>query len=72
MLLLRRHRAAVPVLALSLLGVLAQDAGLLIAASGIAGLDPVVIGLQGIVLAVAIALLVAARRVARGSAPAPA
>ncbi|GAB2514164.1 hypothetical protein [Lysobacter humi (ex Lee et al. 2017)] len=49
------RRWAMPLLAASLLGVLLQDAGMLLAAPASPG--PVVIGMQGLVLVVAVALV---------------
>jgi len=60
-LVLRRHWA-LPLLALSLLGVIAQDLGLFVL-SGLAGQVPASAwGLQGAVLAIAVALVWLARR----------
>lgn len=54
------HRAALPLLVLSLAGVVVQDAGLLIAYGGLPTGVPLV--LQGVVLLVAIGLVLLARR----------
>ena len=62
--LLLARRWAVPLLALSLLGIVAQDIGLFVLANGIALTMPVVWALQGLVLLVGIGLLVLARRAA--------
>lgn len=60
--LLLRRRWAMPLLALSLAGVVLQDAGLALAHVSPGG---VVIGLQALVLAVAVALLALAMRARR-------
>ena len=62
--LLLARRWAVPLLALSLLGIVAQDIGLFVLAGGAAVAAPAVWALQGLVLLVAIALLALARRAA--------
>jgi hypothetical protein len=62
--LLLARRWAVPLLALSLLGIVAQDIGLFVLAGGAAVAAPAVWALQGLVLLVGIALLVLARRAA--------
>lgn len=62
--LLLARRWAVPLLALSLLGIVAQDIGLFVLAGGAALAGPAVWALQGLVLLVGIVLLVSARRAA--------
>ena len=65
--LIVRKRWALPLLVASLLGVIVQDVALFVLARGIATPSPAVYGLQGLVLAVAIALVWLARRsTARG------
>ncbi len=61
-LLLWRKRWAGPVLAVSLVGVLVQDAGLWATASAVKAVGPVPFVLQGVVLVVAVGLLWLARR----------
>ena len=62
--LLLARRWAVPLLTLSLLGIVAQDIGLFVLAGGAAVAAPAVWALQGLVLLVGIALLAMARRAA--------
>ena len=62
--LLLARRWAVPLLALSLLGIVAQDIGLFVLAGGAAVAAPAVWALQGLVLLVGISLLALARRAA--------
>jgi len=65
--LLLRKKWALPVLALSLLGILVQDFGLFVLAGGASLAGPVAIAMQGIVLAVGIGLVWLARKgIARG------
>lgn len=65
--LILRKRWAQPLLIASLLGVFVQDYGLFVLSGAGAEASPVVIGLQGMVLLVAIALVMMARKgAARG------
>lgn len=65
--LLLRRRWALPVFALSLLGILAQDFGLFVSANGASLAGPVAVVMQGIVLAVGIGLVLLSRKgIARG------
>jgi hypothetical protein len=59
---LLRKRWAFPVLAASLLGVLAQDLGLFVLTDGARLGGPVVVGTQALVLAVAVALVALSRK----------
>ena len=60
--LLLRKRWALPLFVLSLVGILAQDFGLFVLVDGAALAGPVALVLQGLVLAIAIGLIVLARR----------
>ena len=60
--LLMRKRWATPLLVASLAGVLVQDAGLFVLSGAAASAGAAVYGLQGLVLAVAIGLVVVSRR----------
>lgn len=65
--LLMRRRWALPLFVLSLIGILVQDFGLFVLVDGIALAGPVALVLQGLVLAIAIGLIVLARKAsARG------
>jgi hypothetical protein len=65
--LLVRRKWALPVFALSLLGILVQDFGLFVLAKGASLAGPVAIVMQGIVLAIGIGLVVLSRKaIARG------
>ena len=60
--LILRKRWAVPVLALSLLGVIGQDLGLFLLSGAATAAGPVAFVLQGVVLVVAIGLVMLGRR----------
>lgn len=65
--LLLRRKWALPVLVLSLLGILVQDYGLFVLADGASLAGPVAVVMQALVLAIGIALVWLARRaVGRG------
>ena len=65
--LLLRGKWALPVLVLSLLGILVQDFGLFVLADGASLAGPVAVALQAVVLAVGIGLVLLARKgIARG------
>jgi hypothetical protein len=65
--LLVRRKWALPVFALSLLGILVQDFGLFVLAKGASLAGPVAVVMQGIVLAIGIGLVVLSRKaIARG------
>ncbi|MBA2078157.1 MAG: hypothetical protein BGP10_00710 [Rhodanobacter sp. 68-29] len=65
--LLLGRKWAFPVLLLSLVGILVQDYGLFVLADGAALAGPVAVVMQGIVLAVGVALVLLARKaMARG------
>jgi len=62
LMLLLRKALAVPLLVLSLLGVIVQDVGIFVFAGAANGVSLVPLALQGFVLVVAIGLLLLARR----------
>ena len=65
--LLMRRKWALPVLALSLIGIVVQDFGLFVLVDGAALAGPVTVVMQAIVLAIGIALVWLARKgIARG------
>ena len=65
--LLLRRKWAIPVLVLSLLGIIVQDFGLFVLADGASLAGPVAVVLQAVVLVVGIGLVLLSRRgIARG------
>lgn len=65
--LLRRRKWALPVFALSLAGIVAQDIALFVLVDGAKLAGPVAVAMQAVVLAVGIALVLLGRRgIARG------
>lgn len=61
-LLLMRHRLAVAVLALSIVGIVVQDIGIFVIAGAAAAGNPAPLVLQGLVLVIGVGLLLLARR----------